>query len=154
MSPWPRSARKTRKVTTAIARWKPFAAKIEADFRQHYHGITVAQWHRGEMSSREFLVLLDELPEQSRYKGALRGAPFGLDNEWSSEEYRMAALARQLAPLSNDGDLNVTYALYHAYFSPVERAIFEAKEKAAEENKQGAQSVIRSGLYARVPERR
>lgn len=138
----------------AIARWRPYANKIEADFREFYNGVNIGQWHRGEMSSREFLSLLDGLPARSRYKGALRGAPFGIDYEWSPEEYRAAALARQLAPLNSDGDMQVSRMLYAAYFSPAERWAMEAKQKAANENNQGAKSVIRSGLYARVPERR
>jgi hypothetical protein len=125
--------------------------KIEADFRQYYPGADIGQWHRGEMSSREFLVLLDELPDSSRYKGALRGAPFGLPYEWSPSEYREAALVRQLAPLNPDGDMRVTFPLYHAYFSPLERWIVETKQKAEKENKSGARSVIHAGLYAKVP---
>lgn len=106
------------------------------------------------MSSREFLALLDGLPAKSRYKGALRGVPFGLDYEWAPEEYRAAALARQLAPLNAEGDMEVSRMLYESYFSPVERWAMDAKQKAAQENSQGAKSAYRSALYARVPERR
>ncbi len=106
------------------------------------------------MSSREFMALLDGLPAKSRYKGALRGAPFGLEYDWAPEEYRDAALARQLAPLNSDGDMQVSRPLYEAYFSPAERSAIEAKQKADKENRQGAKSAFRSGLYARVPERR
>lgn len=104
------------------------------------------------MSSREFLVLLDELPARSRYKGALRGLPHGLDYEWSPDEYRDAALARQMAPLNADGDMQITRMLYQAYFSPVERKVLEAKETESQRKSQAVQSAIHTGLYARVPE--
>jgi hypothetical protein len=81
------------------------------------------------MSSRELLELLDGLPDRSKYKGAVRGAPFGVEYEWAPEEYRDAALARQLAPLNDDGDMSVSKMLYEAYFSPVERMLLETKQQ-------------------------
>lgn len=81
------------------------------------------------MTSRELLTLLEGLPETSRYKGALRALPYGLQYEWAPEEYRAAALARQLAPLNEDGDMTIPRPLYESYFSPVERMKIEAEQE-------------------------
>lgn len=133
----------------AIGLWKWFPRQIRADLRQYYH-LDIRQWHRGEMDSAELIDLVDGLPEASRYKGALRGYPYGVGYEWSPEEYRQAAVARQMAPLDDNGDMSVPRKLYEAYFSPVERLVMEARQKAAAVNIAGAKRVMNSGLYRNV----
>jgi hypothetical protein len=99
------------------------------------------------MTSRELLSLLDNLPERSSYKGALRGAAFGVDYEWSTSEYREAAVARHLAPLdSENGDMQVSRMLYESYFSPVERAIIEMKQTTDAHRTEKARRYIFKGL--------
>lgn len=69
----------TPKVWSALARIKHWPTQIEADLA--YRGVDVGWWHRGtldpdglpRLSSRRLLVLLDELPDHSAYKTALRG---------------------------------------------------------------------------------
>lgn len=103
------------------------------------------------MSSAELLDLLDGLPDTSRYKGALRGYPFGLEYEWAPEEYREARIAKELAAMNSaNGDLTVALD-YTGIFSPRERMAIEAQKKAADEERQGAMSVTTAALYARVP---
>lgn len=106
------------------------------------------------MSHRQFLSLLDGLPDKSRYKGALRGAPFGLPYEWAPEEYRDARIAKQLLAMCTPigGDATVGKLDYAGLFSPVERWAIESKQKAAQEDRTGAKSAIRAGLYACVPD--
>lgn len=72
----------TRKVREAIAVWLLEPTAIEADFRREYHDVTIADWLHGRMSSREFLVLVDKLPDRSAFK---RDAPkpFGRDGDWT-----------------------------------------------------------------------
>lgn len=131
----------------ALRIWRLFPTKIAADLREFYHGVTIGQWHRGEMSSRELLELIEELPVKSRYKGASRGYQFGVDYEWAPEEYREAALVRQLAPLNDDGGMSVTQALYEAYFSPVERKQLEVKQaNEAERRDRGSRFVLGQAL--------
>lgn len=106
------------------------------------------------MSSSELIDLLDWLPDISNYKGALRGIPFGLDYEWSPEEYRQARIAKELAAMnSQDGDLALGRD-YTALFSPVERSVIEAQKRAASENTSGARRATMAALYARVPNER
>lgn len=138
----------------AIGLWKWFPRQIRADLRAHYHGVDIGQWHRGEMNSAELIDLLEELPDASRYKGALRGYPYGVKYEWADEEYRQARIAKELAAAhSADGDLTMGRD-YTAIFSPVERLVIEAQKKAMATNVSGARAVANAGLYRNNPERR
>jgi hypothetical protein len=128
--------------------WRLFPNQIESDLELHY-GLSIGEWHRGEMRSRRLLVLLNGLPDRSKFKGALRGYPFGVDYDWAPEEYRAAAVARQQAPLNNDGDLTVTRKVYEGYFSPVERKLLEDKQQADSELIDKARKHIRAGAYGR-----
>lgn len=133
----------------AIGLWKRFPATIRADL-QLYYGRHIREWLRPcfAMSSGELIDLLYGMPETSKYKGALRGYPFGIDYEWCQEEYRSAALVRQLAPLDESGDMPLTRPLYTAYFSPLERQAIEAQRNAAQVQKAIGRAHILSGLYA------
>lgn len=99
------------------------------------------------MSSRELLVLLTELPDRSKLKGAIRGRPFDVDYDWAPDEYRAAAVARQQAPLNDDGDLVITRKIYEAYFSPIERVILESRQKADSDAVARARQHIHKGAY-------
>lgn len=50
--------------------WRLFPTQIESDLALHY-GRSIGEWHSGSMSSRELLVLLEGLPESSKFKGSL-----------------------------------------------------------------------------------
>lgn len=94
------------------------------------------------MTSREFLVLLDELPEKSRYKGALRGRRYGVAYEWSWEEYMRSFIVREL--------IKLTGSSADGLHSPVEQRILDMKRESESENRRGAQSLIHEGLYRKV----
>ena len=128
-----------------IPLWASFPTQIEADLQSVY-GRRIAEWHRGDMTSRELLSLLNNLPERSAFKGAVRGAPFGVAYEWSAQEYREAALARQLAPIDGEsGDMQVSKPLYESYFSPVERVVIELKQTADAHRAEKARKFIFDG---------
>jgi hypothetical protein len=55
-------------VVEALQVWRLFPTLIEAELKHHYPGCSIGQWHRGEMTSRELLVLLRELPDDSKWK--------------------------------------------------------------------------------------
>jgi hypothetical protein len=137
-------------VRQALSVWMLFPTQIETDLKAHYPGCSIGQWHRGEMSSRELLVLLNGLPDRSRFKGALRGRPFDVDYDWAPEEYRAAAVARQQAPLNKEGDLTLTRKVYESYFSPVERKLLEDKQRAESDLMAKARNHIRAGAYAHM----
>lgn len=94
------------------------------------------------MSSREFLVLLDELPDRSRYKGALRGFRYGVPYEWSQEEYMQSWAVRELVKLTGSN--------FDGLHSPAEQRAIDIKKAAEAENRRGAKSVIHAGLYRKV----
>lgn len=52
----------------ALLRWRLFPREIECGLRAHYSGVSIGMWHVGEMSSREFMVLTDGMPDDSWYK--------------------------------------------------------------------------------------
>lgn len=50
-----------------IVRIRLWPNEIEADLQREY-GIDIRDWHRGVLSSRRILVLLENLTDDSRYK--------------------------------------------------------------------------------------
>lgn len=67
--------------------WLLAPTAIEADFR--FRGLRIADWLRGTMSSREFLVLVQYLDDESAFK-KLAPKPYGRDGDWS-EAVQIAA---------------------------------------------------------------
>lgn len=55
------------KVWEMLARIRLWPREIEADL-QRYYRLDIADWHDGVVTSRRVLVLLDQLPDESRYK--------------------------------------------------------------------------------------
>jgi hypothetical protein len=72
------------------------------------------------MSSRELLELVDHMPDESEYKRALAGYPFGVERDWTKAEYRMARLVAEVAVGNNSLDLD-------DMVSPVEHAVVKMK---------------------------
>ncbi|OMC35497.1 hypothetical protein A5742_12570 [Mycolicibacterium fortuitum] len=54
-------------MTEAIEAWSRYPEQIEAGI-PHYPGRHIREWHQGQMSSRELLVLLKGLPADSWFK--------------------------------------------------------------------------------------
>lgn len=73
---------------------RAYPHEIEADLA--FRGIDIADWHRGDMSSRRLLVLLEGLPEGSLFKTALR------DGDWGLDEYIQAGVLNELRLLRTD----------------------------------------------------
>ena len=53
----------------ALKLWRLFPTQIRGGLSLYHHR-SIGEWHRGEMSSGELLDLLDELPEDSKFKEA------------------------------------------------------------------------------------
>lgn len=77
-------------VIVQLRRWPK---QIEADLQREYR-IDIADWYRGDMSSRRLLVLLDELSENSGYK-----REFERDGNWPVWQ-------QMLKHLTNETSLN------------------------------------------------
>lgn len=82
----------------ALRIWKTVPTEIESDLSR-FHRRRIGDWHLGQMSSRELLALLDNLPDDSQFKRYAaapygRGGPWGGD--WSKAEYIQARIAREL----------------------------------------------------------
>lgn len=58
-------------MTEAIEAWSRYPEQIEAGI-PHYPGRHIREWHQGQMSSRELLVLLKGLPADSWFKTTVR----------------------------------------------------------------------------------
>ena len=58
---------RTPKVWQVILRLRSWPTEIEADLQREYQ-IDLNDWHRGALSSRRLMVLIDNLSETSRYK--------------------------------------------------------------------------------------
>jgi hypothetical protein len=96
--------------------WTSFPRQIAAGLRAHYHGAYIRQWHSGEMSSRELSELIDNMPDESEYKRALAGYPFGVERDWSRMEYLTARQVAEIAASRGGVD-------YTGLSSPVEVAV-------------------------------
>lgn len=70
--------------------WRQYPTEIAFDL-SFEHKRHISEWHRGTMSSRELLELIEPLPARSAFKTALR------KGDWSDEEYRQARLVNELA---------------------------------------------------------
>lgn len=73
----------------AAAIWILAPTAIEADLRREYPGTRLADWLTGAMSSREFMVLVEHLSDNSVFK-TVAPKPFGRDGDWS-EAMKIAA---------------------------------------------------------------
>lgn len=70
-----------------------YPTEIEAGLRAHYPGCTIGDWWQGRMSSRELLVLLRHLPDDSAYKTEERGG------EWSAKVRMLQTGVNELSKL-------------------------------------------------------
>lgn len=75
------------------------------------------------MSSRELLVLIDKMPEDSEYKRARAGYPYKVDRDWTHAEYLQARLVAEVA-VQGGGDFDPT-----GLVGPVEQAISDMKAR-------------------------
>lgn len=63
-----------------------------------YHHRSITEWLRGEMSSRELLIILDGLPDESSFKTwCYRGG------DWTDDQKIKARTANELALARADG---------------------------------------------------
>jgi hypothetical protein len=83
------------------------------------------------MSSREFLVLVNKLPDESEYKRFRAGYSHGV-RDWTPEEYRMARLVREIAAARYDGrdagepDLTGLYSPLDLAYMAAEQETYDA----------------------------
>lgn len=73
---------------------RQFPREIEADLL--IRGIDIFDWHRGEMSSRRLITLIETLPPDSTYWRERR------DGDWSEQEYINATILNELRLLRAD----------------------------------------------------
>ena len=78
----------------AVVYMRQFPREIEADLL--FRGVDIGEWHRGRMSSRRLLVLIDALPDDTAYWKERR------DGDWSAKEYIEAAIVNELRLLRAD----------------------------------------------------
>lgn len=106
------------KVADAVAAWRWYSRELDADFARFYHR-DIRDWYVGDMSSRQFLNLIDGLPEHSLFKTwAVRGG------DWTENQYLQARLINEVALSRADGK---GYAP-HLVKSPMEYAAEQATE--------------------------
>lgn len=55
----------------ALEIWKRYPKEIESGLDSECHGRSIEQWHRGEMSSRKLMVLVEGLSAESWFKQRL-----------------------------------------------------------------------------------
>lgn len=58
--------------------WRQFPRQLTSDLSR-FHGISIGDWHRGEVSSYELICHVEFLPEESAFKTALRAGEYGED---------------------------------------------------------------------------
>lgn len=74
----------------AILAWRQHPTEIESDLIRFYRR-RIGDWHRGSMTSRELLVLLKHLPDDSAYRREL--SPTG----WTEAEQMTAKTHEEFA---------------------------------------------------------
>ena len=82
----------TRKVMVALGLWCRYAGEIASDLSQFHHR-RIADWHQGRMCSHELLELCEWMPDEGRFKTALRrGEP-------SADQWALRQIANETAIL-------------------------------------------------------
>lgn len=113
-----------------MAIWLLAPTAIEADFR--FRGLRIADWLTGVMSSREFLVLVGKLPDNSAFKSEAP-QPFGRGGDWplalsiAAETHKELAMYRAAKYVGSPNEYAPT-----VFLTPQDRrvAVAEAVEEA------------------------
>lgn len=71
---------------------------IESGLRAHYSSTHIRDWHTGAMSSREFITLVEGLPDESWFKVQLR-QDIEQEKEGAANEAAVAARSKMLSSL-------------------------------------------------------
>jgi hypothetical protein len=88
----------------AHAIWSRYAGEIASDLSQYHHR-RIADWHQGRMCSFELLELCEFMPDEGRFKTALRnGEPS--DDQWALRQIanETAILRAGMVPGTNSED--------------------------------------------------
>jgi hypothetical protein len=109
----------------AAALWARYPTEIEFDL-SHEHHRHIREWHQGQMSSRELLVLIVNQPEDgdSAYQRERR------DGDWTVHQHIAKTTANALLDL-NASSGGEGYVPEH-FQSPAEMAAEEAEAEADE----------------------
>src|SRR6516225_8292763 len=92
------------KVMAAQALWCRYAGEIASDLSQFHHR-RIADWHQGDMCSFELLELCEWMPDEGRFKTALRrGEPS--EDQWALRQTanETAILRAGMVPGTNSED--------------------------------------------------
>ena len=109
-----------------ISRLRRWPTQIEADLQREYH-IDLADWHRGAITSRRVLVLLEGLTENSRYRTDFeRGGNWPVWMQMLKDLHKETALHRASLYAGGDNEYSPTI-----YLDPLE-AVEHAEEEQAE----------------------
>lgn len=152
----------------AIAIWRQHPTQIEAGLTVYAHR-SIGEWHRGEMSSRQLLGLIAELPEHSTYHAAAHrtlrlctdpdggvhlfggtgklpdwAIPESTFVDWTLDRKIQARTAREIASSRADhtGDPPDLTGLRE----PLHQILMSREVAQRARVRTGAQSVIRAGL--------
>jgi len=112
--------------------WRQYPTEIEADLLAR--GIDIADWHQGTrhprgwltLSSRRLLGLIENLPELSAFKTALR------DGDWPTDTQILAEMHKELANF-HAGHRPEGEREYSTFVSPVEHRKRYAEQMAEAE---------------------
>jgi hypothetical protein len=88
----------------AQAVWCRYAGEIASDLSQYHHR-RIADWHTGVMCSHELLELCEFMPDEGRFKTALRnGEPSDDQWAWRQSANETAILRAGMVPGTNSQD--------------------------------------------------
>lgn len=93
----------------AVWVWRQWPNEIEASIRAEYPNDDIMDWHRGTMSSRRLLVLLEGLSDRSPYKRAMSPTGWPEDVEIMAKLHEVSAtnLAAKYAGSPNAPEFKV-----------------------------------------------
>lgn len=124
-----------------LARIRLWPREIEADLQRYYH-LDVADWHTGRLSSRRLLVLLDQLPDASRYKTEYeRDGNWPIWQQMLKDLHNETALHRAGLYAGGDNAYNPT-----TYLDPLELRQRIAEQEQLQEFQTEAESELHGSL--------
>lgn len=161
-----------------IRLWRLFPTQIESGLSLYHHR-SIGEWHRGQMDSAELLILLEELPETSKFKEAsertfwlaegtageikgkllkvlARGKPptdvrvITTFIDWTFDRKLLARNTRELASMRADHGVALDLA---GLMEPTQEVLQAHLQAQDDQMVDGMENFINTGLYANVHER-
>lgn len=125
----------------AIDLWRQHPTKIESDIERFYPRWSIEDWHQGRMTSRKFLALVTELPDDSAFKIATSWSGWSLSTTLLAKIHEEFALYRSSKYAGGEHAYNPM-----VYVPPKEQERQALQEAVEAEHEQQSRNELLDGM--------